>query len=334
MKNKNIIGILLVGLGIAIGWLAKPSSSSPAPPVAATQRVSNAVTPARPTSLDESPILTKRMQREPTEKGNTGEQFKMSQDLAPEMVAMMSKKEIRDKNAKIEQRIAQLSEKLHLTPAQKSRLTAWLGGQIKKMEAMDTSNLASFESLSATARSLTNEALQNELTSDLTSEQQAALTDLNEKDFTRKVDTMALKTLSKIQEDIDFEDGQRDEVYKILTQNAENKERDRLNNTDNLNTSEESELVSDPYDLQLQDMAAGSVKKLSDFGDAGGFKLEIDDALIAKIDKRVNEKVDQLRPILNEKQLAIYRNKLDANKFQSVISASNSNPLLKIIHGN
>ena len=335
MKNKNISAVLLIGLGFGIGWLAKPaSSSSSTPPITATGRAPNAVASAKSTPLDQPPIPTTHKERNLSKKGITNGPLEISQGLTPEMAVMMSKKEIQDKKVLIQQRIVQLDEKLHLTPAQKSRLTTWLESQIKKMEAMDMSDLKSFQSISNMARSLSNETLENELASDLSSDQQTALTEFNEKEFDRKVDTMALKTLSKLQEDIDFEDGQRDEIYKILTQNAENNLRSGLKKSDGPDIFEDIGFAIDPYDLQLQDTVGSSGMKVSNLEGTGGFKMEIDQAMMDEMNKRVNEKVDQLRPILNEKQLAIYRAKIDANKYTSMLGGGDNKVQIRVMKQN
>lgn len=335
MKNKSIGAILLIGFGFGIGWLAKPaSSSSSTPPIAATGRVPNAVASARSTALDQPPVPTSRKERSLPEKGIMNGPLEIRQGLTPEMAVMMSKKEIQDKKVLIQQRIVQLDEKLHLIPAQKSRLTTWLESNIKKMEAMEMSDLKSFQSISDVARSLSNETLENELASDLTADQQTALTEINQKDFARKVDTIALKTLSKIQEDIDFEEGQRDEIYKILTQNAEKSVREKLKTPESSGMFEDNGLSADPYDLQLQDTMGSNGIKLSDLGGSGEHKITIDQAMMEKMNKRVNEKVDQLRPFLNEKQLAIYREKLDANKYASLIGGGGGGPHFKVFKAN
>jgi hypothetical protein len=277
-------------------------------------RAPNKVASAKSTPLDQSSVPSFSKERNLSQKDRVDGPLEISQGLTPEMAVMMSKKEIQDKEVQIQQRIVQLDEKLLLTPAQKSRLTRWLESQIKTMEAMEMSDLKSYQSISTMAHSLSNERLENELASNLTPDQQTALTEFNEKEFDRKVDTMALKTLSKLQEDIDFEEGQRDEIYKILTQNAEKSAREKLKNPDRSGSLEEIGFDIEPYDLQLQESVGSSGMSVSNLGGPGGFKMEIDQAMMDKMNQRVNEKVDQLRPILNEKQLAIYRAKIDANK--------------------
>lgn len=334
MKNKNTIGILLLALGIAIGWLAKPSSSSPAPPVVAAVPVAKAVATAKSTPLNESSVPGKRFQREVTVQSNIGGPFTTNpSELAN--TADISKFKIKQQHTKLEQRIAQLDETMHFTAAQKSRLTTWLGGQMKKMESMDSSNPASLDGLAEIANSLTTEALESQLAGDLASDQQTVLAEFKEKEFRREVDTSALKTLATLQKDIEFEGGQRDEIYKILTQNAEKNVLEKLKNpgtSDMLTANGGAD--RDPYDIRLPKPAEGSVKNLPKPGDTGNLNLEIDATVFVAFNKRVEEKIDELRPILNEKQLATYREKLESQKFSSIINSANPNQQIQFLPSN
>ena len=191
---------------------------------------------------------------------------------------------------------------------------------------------------SATSSSIapiTTEALESQLAGDLASDQQTVLAEFKEKEFRREVDTSALKTLATLQKDIEFEGGQRDEIYKILTQNAEKNVLEKLKNpgtSDMLTANGGAD--RDPYDIRLPKPAEGSVKNLPKPGDTGHLNLEIDATVFVAFNKRVEEKIDELRPILNEKQLATYREKLESQKFSSIINSANPNQQIQFLPSN
>ena len=290
MKNHKLITGLALGLGVAIGWFAKPQSSSPALSVAAAAR----------SDLRAEPSGTgKRTQRKSRTQSGSEARSKIDSSEKPSSEADVSKMVIQHKQTKLDQRIEYLTGKIHLTSGQKSRLTEWLKGQMKKVESVDLSNPSSGAVLAKIANSFTNETLEAELASSLTSEQQTVLADLTKKEFRRKVDTFALKLLSKLQNELEFDEDQRDEVYQILTQNAEKNLLEESKNPGPPDLTDMFGVVgyeTDPYDLQLPEV---------------GITTE-------KFDQRLREKMDQMRSILDEKQLETYRTYLESQRSQTV----------------
>jgi CRISPR/Cas system CSM-associated protein Csm2 small subunit len=311
MKHNIVIGSLVFGLGMVTGWFIKPAPTSLASSEAARGSASKALTSAALTSPSEPAIPGKRAQREPVvqKPANmpTEEQMAQANKMQGEALKAMVKRH----RAKLAQQIVRLDEKLQLTTEQKSGLTTWLDDQMKKMESMDLSDRSSFGKLHELASSITIEALENQLATTLTSDQQAALADFKDNDLHLKADAMALKSLSKLQGIIEFEDGQRDEVYKILTKNAEATTLAESKNTDMAKFyTEDMGIDMDPYDLGLQ-------QAITDFMTDMGKEqtTTLDQSQIAQkirelVDKRIEEKVNQLQPVLNDKQLARYREEL------------------------
>ena len=169
MKNHKLITGLALGLGVAIGWFAKPQSSSSALSVAAP-------TSAARSDLQSEPSSTgKRTQREPRTQRSSEAPSKIDTDEKPSSEAEIAKILIQHKQTKLDQRIAYLTEKIDLTSNQKSRLTEWLKGQMKKVESVDLSNPSSGAVLSKMANSFTNETLEAELANNLTAEQKTDL---------------------------------------------------------------------------------------------------------------------------------------------------------------
>jgi hypothetical protein len=298
MKNHNLITGLALGLGVAIGWFAKPQSSS------STLSVAGAASAARSDLSTEPSGTVKRTQREPRAQGGSEAPSQINSSEKPSSDADVSKMVIRHKQNKLQQRIDYLAEKIDLTSGQKSRLAEWLKGQMKKVESVDLSNPSSATILAKIANSFTNETLEAELANSLTSEQKNNLADLTKKEFRRKVDTSALKLLSKLQNELEFDEDQRDEVYKVLTQNAE---KNLLEESKNSRPPDLTDLFgvvayeTDPYDLQLPEV---------------GITTE-------KFDQRLKEKINQMRSILDAKQLETYRTYLESQRSQTVQRTEN-----------
>jgi hypothetical protein len=312
MKHNIVIGSLVFGLGMVTGWFIKPVPTSLASSAAARGSASKALTSAALTSAaltspSEPAIPGKRAQREPVVQKLANMPTEEQIETQGEALKAMVKRH----RAKLAQQIVRLDEKLQLTTEQKSGLTTWLDDQMKKMESMDLSGRSSFGKLHELASSVTIEALENQLATTLTSDQQAALADFKDNDLHLKADAMALKSLSKLQGIIEFEDGQRDEVYKILTKNAEATTLAESKNADMAKVyTEDMGIDMDPYDLGLQQAITDFMTDMGKEQTTTLDKSQIAQKIRDLVDKRIEEKVNQLQPVLNDKQLARYREEL------------------------
>ena len=121
----------------------------------------------------------------------------------------------------------------------------------------------------------------------------------------------SLKSLSKLQGIIEFEDGQRDEVYKILTKNAEATALAESKKPDMAKMFTDGMGIEiDPYDLGFQQAMNDSITEMGTEGEASPDQEQMAKKMREMIDKRIEEKITQLRPVLNDKQLALYREEL------------------------
>lgn len=299
MKNHKLVTSLALGLGVAIGWFAKPQSSSPALSVAAAASAARSDLRAEPSGTG------MRTQRKSRFQIGSEAPSQIDSSEKPSSDAEVSKMVIQHKQEKLDQRIEYLTGKINLTSVQKSRLTEWLKGQMKKVESVDLSSPSSGPVLAKLANSFTNETLEAELASSLTSEQKTALADLTKKEFRRKVDTSALKLLSKLQNELEFDEEQRDEVYQILTQNAEKNLLEESKNPGPPDLNDMFGVVgyeTDPYDLRLPEV---------------GITNE-------EFDQRIRAKINQMSSILDSKQLETYRKYLESQRSETVQRTENS----------
>lgn len=319
-KNTPLVGIGMLALGVAIGWsiksgtTAKHESLPPIDtPVAAATNSTTASPPVTEIAANDTPPPGKRAIREPSLKKPTVEpaepteqQKKQVAQMQGEMTKLMTTRQ----RAKFEKYIQRISENVNLTDTQKTEMTAWLNERMKKLGEMDFSNPESLEGMTDIVGGLSNKAIDDQLAATLTDEQKAAFNTFKEKEIQTKVDSAALKSLSQLQGVIDFEEGQRDEVYKILSTEAEKRilqEQEKPDPTAMF--TEGMGIEMDPYGLGLQQAMTDAITERAKSGEATDPKAATR-TMREIIDNRINEKVEQLRPVLSEKQLEQYRSEL------------------------
>jgi hypothetical protein len=109
---------------------------------------------------------------------------------------------------------------------------------------------------------------------------------------------------------IEFEGDQRDAVYKILNDAAAARIEKENGNPDSSALSLNGMGIDlDPYDLGLQDAMKEAALKTRTSGDETDRK-QMTKNFRTLIDQRIETKVDQMRPVLNDKQLDQYRAEL------------------------
>jgi hypothetical protein len=311
-KNTPLVGIGMLALGVAVGWSVKPDASpqkTAETPVPAVVSKPSSPPPAQ-VAVAEPPPPGKRALREPSVKKPAEELSDEAQEQAKRMQGEMTKLMSGRQRAKFETYIQRISENVNLTEPQKASLTAWLDESMKKLGEMDFSKPESLSGITDLVGGISEKAIDDQLAAALTEEQKVAFSAFKEKEYQTKVDSAALKSLSKLQGVVDFEDGQRDEVYKILSAAAGEKVRREQENPDpSAMFTEGMGFDMDPYDLGLQHAMTESVTELTKSGEKMDSKVAAQ-GMREIIDKRIDEKVEQLRPVLNEKQLEQYRTEL------------------------
>jgi len=300
----------MLGLGFAIGWVAKPVPAASQAAVEKTRQAPERKETTIAKAEAEPAASGKRANREPAkEKTDSAKDKQMEQGR--KMQAEMTKQMMERQRTKMLQHIDKLAETLGLTDAQKKPLVDWLEANLGKMEKMDFSNPDSMKDMMEVMKTLTPKALQDQLAPSLTEEQKVALADFTEREHRTKVDAAALKSLSKLQGVVEFSEGQRDQVYEILAAGADTSLRARDEKPDPTSFFMEGMgMDMDPYDLGLQsamtDMMGDDPAEFAKNGD----QKEMAKRLREVFDKKIDAKVEALRPALNEKQLEQYRTEL------------------------
>ena len=320
IKNNDLMTILALAVGIAVGWFSRGAvgSADGNNKVVDGSRPKVAIT--SPSTADKEPAPSpgpiKRTIREAAPKKSdeaSGTMIHLSAAQIQEMQKQQIKALTERQRAKLQQRIDKLAETVPLTAAQKAHLMTWLDERVGKAESMSAKDMATPGAEGELMKSMSSKALDDQLSNSLTDDQKTALADFNSHENQTKTDSAALKSLSLLQGSIDLEEGQRDAVYKILSAAAAARLQKESNNPSSSGMSiGGTEIDMDPYGLGIQDamqqafIAAG--------GDASGNppdRQKMADTFSTLINQQIDNQVDQLRPVLNDKQLEQYRSELE-----------------------
>jgi hypothetical protein len=316
--NKSYFLILMLAAGGAIGWFLRAGAADDQMGNE-KNRPSTSVVP-RPARSGEAnsenaPVASKRPIREAPQQETVDAIAEMLQpgsesmkDIQSQAIKMLAAQ----KRAQLQQRIDKLAEALGLTDVQKSGLQRWLDERIAKIESIGAEDMDKLQDDGDLIKLLTNQALEEQLLTSLTSEQRTAFDEFRTRETQSRVDAAALKSLSQMQGVIQFEGDQRDAVYQILNDTAAA----RIKKEDE---SPDSSMISlnglgidlDPYDLGLQNAMTEAALMSRTSGDETDRK-QMAENFRTLIDQRIDNKVDQMRPVLNENQLEQYRAELQS----------------------
>ncbi|MFM2199613.1 MAG: hypothetical protein RLZZ505_3045 [Verrucomicrobiota bacterium] len=313
MKFQILASVILIAIGFSIGWVAKPAPDESTPLVAANipSNESARITPRSP--VEQLPRGKRAIRRTETAEHLTDILTPEQMLEAKEMQTTMGKQMIQRHREKFEAQIARLTENLSLTELQKSDLTAWLDKHYETLGNIDFTDPAGFEKLVEDSKLLNNEALQDQLAGMLTPDQKKTFAGNQERERLSKVDAIALKDLSKLQGIIHFEEGQRDKVYQLLFESAEQSvtAESQVPNISSI-MNEGMDIETDPYGLGIQQVMSETMENPTEPG-SGFDQKSIAKNLRQIIADRIDSKIEKLRHILNDKQLEAYRKELETN---------------------
>ena len=304
------VALATLCIGFAIGWIAKPVPGSPRKSAVTSPARANTSAPAI-ASEDTSSRATK-VDRDRASTDKPDAPSNGQNDAGKRMMEKMQTAMLDRQRRKFEQHIDLLAEKLNLTPQQKADLLAKLEDRMKSLSGLmdgpmdmnpDEAKQADILKLASTSD------IEEQLLPSLTPDQKVALDDFKAREHTRKVDAAALKSLSKFQGMFELDQSQQDQLFQVLTQDAES----RISNestTARLSGmfTEDMGMDMDPYDLGLQGALSDSMIQ-----NAGSGKMDQKEAMKKfreVVEQRIEEKVELVRPVLNDQQLERYRTEL------------------------
>ena len=310
MKNPLIIAIVCIALGFAAGWIAKPDPT-PEPKVASVDSSDKKPTRTITKSPSDNPAPSRERKTTLTSRVYTPGQ--VGEETNPEAEAAMNNwsKIMKDKQkAKSDARIAVLVDKLNLTPAQEAQLRAAMEKQLEAMgNIFDPSAGGGAKSPKDIASLLTGDGLDDTLSDILTPEQEGEYDALKKRERDNKIEASALKNLAKLSF-LDMSQEQKDAAYDILYSQAETSVDKKSPGSAMMS------IVTSGMGIELDadDLGVSGIVDAQFSGEAG--TTEPGDIMARMKEsqaKKVDEKIEALRPVLDEKQLEQYRNHLESN---------------------
>lgn len=316
MKSSPLIGLALLGIGIAVGWFSRGALEK----TVATVVTGHVDTPQKVLQAE----ITADAEKETLPRGKSAiretksesaqgvEEIKVSEVAGSHMRKMMESMAQRQRT-RLDLHVDRLHASLSLSQDQRLKLTAWLDENTKSagdydMMAMSGDPKKAYEAQNA----FSPEGLEEYLAGMLAPEQKGALAEFQQRDKQGKVDALALKNLSQIQKVVDFGDGQRDQVYQILSEAAERKLSEAPKTEKMMSFMHESMgIETDPYDLGVDTLMQSMMgdPETMDVNALKDTKAMVQN-LRDELARRIDQKVELLQPVLNEKQLEQYRTEL------------------------
>jgi len=309
MKNSLVIAIVSIGLGFAVGWIAKPDPT-PEPEVATAD--SNDNKPSRVISKspgDNPPSAEPRRPRIATRVFSPGKDAEGMDPKAEAAIDNFSKMMKERQKAKFDARIAVLVDKLKLTPEQEAKLRAHFDERLEKIGGIwspgdkgSPSDPAEFASL------LTDDGMDDMLAGILTPEQAEEHDALKKRERDNKIEASALKNLAKLSF-LDMSQEQKDAAYDILYSQAETSVDKKSPGSAMMSlVTSGMGIELDAEDLGVSGLVDVQLDGETNSTDPGDLMARMKESQARKVD----EKVEALRPVLDEKQLEQYRNHLES----------------------
>lgn len=326
VKNNSLILVSVFAGGVAVGWFSRSEAGNGTgdDKTGSLAAVASNASRSENEESENAPVAGKRAIREVAPKKTDGPLAQMIQPGSEAMKDMQDKvgKMMADqKRVKLQQHIDKLAVSLGLTAAQKAGLQTWLDQRIAKMESMSIEDMGKSGKDGDLMKSLTNQAFEEQLAATLTEEQKTALANFKTRDTQSRIDSAALKSLSQLQGVIEFEDGQRDAVYKILSDAAATKIETESEGPASSSISLNGMGIDlDPYDLGIKDLMKDAATKAGSSA-APPDRKQISEIFRSLVDQRIEAKVDEMRPVFNESQLDQYRTELK-NKGSGVLGGA------------
>jgi hypothetical protein len=308
MKFALPVGCLLAG--IAIGWLAKPTtSSSSTSGVAAitTPRASSSTTAAAP-ERTKSETAKKRESASRTRPAINTSKREIDVQLEKQLEEQAAQQMTDIQRKKFQARFAKLCTELNLTPDQQLRIRASMEERFAKMVGLFTfdgegENAEKMASLTALMESYGVDETTAAL---LTDEQKSGFEAIQVRERQSRIDSTALKDLGTLGAVLELSQDQRDSVYGVLSELAA-KQEDVRKSSGMMNMFTEGRRVRSDDELGISDIMNERMEAHGDMPPHADFKKFMADT----VKQRAAERVEALRPVLNEQQLEQYRAHLE-----------------------
>lgn len=311
MKNTALIAFLALTLGFAGGWLLKIDPKTPEVVGSDSKTV---VTPRLATSdlTSQRAPGEQRQAKVETRGFSAGEE--VSEDIAEQMANRFEETMKKSQRKKFDLRLAKLTRELNLTPAQVAELQALWEEHSENMGGLMSGDSPSVKEALKFANLMGGRNLDELLKDSFTAEQQEAFAAFEKKEFEQKVESRALKGLAQLSF-LDLRDNQRDAVMEVLYTEAEEEQK----KSDALPANAMTGMIADGFGIEIDagvgGFISGAITEGLSTGETDVAASTSDDfmkRMQASQQKRIDEKVEALAPILDEIQLSDYRESLES----------------------
>ena len=307
---KAIIPIIVVAtaFGFTAGWFFKPNAQS-------LEAVSSEESIRSSTRAESSRVSRVENEPRPSVQSSvvvygTDEDGKMDPEMRRAMEEAQGKqKKMANKRLKekYDLRIIAIVKELGLNSEQEKALRSFYDKQLEKLSSMDALTMMSDpELLKDLAAAVRGDGLSEFMGDKLTLEQQEGLEEMEQRQKKNKVEGQAMKTLAKLQQNLDLTEEQENEVYGILLKESQDK----------LDKQTDADVVLRGY-MANQGMSGfmgesdfGSVLQTQMASPDGVSGQGMMDQIASNRQKEIDRKVELMAPILNEVQLDQYRGQL------------------------
>lgn len=309
MKFNLILAAICLALGATVAWVAKPD------PTAQAEKQDEGKTASKKTSPSSSPEKREVSERTIVESDRdlkeagapleSDEIEKTVNEMQNRMVKMIEKRLMAKMDAKISKLVAQLN----LTPEQEASLRKAAKEKSGKVEDLLSGNIAPSQLNDMRKEDGIKEALADILTP----EQKEQYDEVQKRELANKVEAKALQGLAKLS-NLDLSQEQKDAAYDILYKQAET----TVTSTEESGATGMISMITEGMGIQLDSYALGiSSSFVPNPADIVNGEIEQPDPqkIMAQAEERrteqIEQKVEALRPVLNENQLSQYRKDLE-----------------------
>lgn len=215
---------------------------------------------------------------------------------------------------KFEARFTKMVAELNLSPEQQAKIRAQMEARFTRLGELFTSDEESnqAEQWKEAGELMKTDGLEEATTALLSDEQKQQLDAFKTRERQGRIESRALKDLGNVTNVLELSQEQRDQVYQVLTQEAAARE-DKQKTAGMMTAFSEGMGFQFDDELGVQDLLQEQMESHMDKDKPQGPEAMADmqKTFRETIRKRTEQKVNALRPYLNETQIQQYRDHLD-----------------------
>jgi hypothetical protein len=310
-----LLGAFAAGIAVTLGFQSLSQGPTPDQPAAESAPIELAAAPAIP--IGKSPVAADP----PSVLGAENDDKSDFAESAPDENKNENRKAQRQEwqkqwkdrmrertDEKNRIRLEYLAAELGLTPEQVSRMEVALDERLEEgLEAMSGGN---FMALANSGN--TEDPVEAALAEIMSPEQEAAYTEVKEKERAHKVEARTMQRFAGLPETLNLTEEQRDQIYDVFAQeeaSAVDQQSPAGNAVANMITTASGGFLSESVSIDISDAVTSAFVVTSD-GNTDSTPQNAFARMREVTEQRNEARVESMRPILDERQLEAYRSHL------------------------